>query len=152
VHTLPISILLVEDNPDHVYLVQEALESRAMLNLAAVAGDGVTALELVRQRTGGDSPFDMILLDINIPRKSGFDVLDELKSDERQKHIPVVMLSTSDREDDIRKSYRKGAASYICKPSGFAEFENIFAVFESYWHKVSVLPHVAQPRTDKNPS
>ena len=139
----PVEILLVEDNPDDVTLTVEALGEGKLWNNLNVARDGVEALEYL-QRKGpfADAPVpDVILLDLNLPRKDGREVLAEIKTDERLKHIPVVVLTTSQAEQDILKSYRLHANCYVTKPVDFDEFVNIVHSIKDYWFTVVKLPH-----------
>ena len=136
-----IEILLAEDNEDDVLLVRESLEETDIAKRLHVARDGVEALEYLRERSarGASRPL-LVLLDINMPRMNGFEVLGEMKSAPALKHIPVVMLTTSGREEDIIKSYRSGAASYITKPVNFAGFRELVSRFALYWTTVSRVP------------
>ena len=137
----PMEVLLVEDNPDDVDLTVEAIrEGAAWINLT-VARDGVEALELLRSRQSGLARFpDLVLLDLNLPRKDGREVLSELKADEGLKHLPVVVLTTSQAEHDVLKSYRLHANCYITKPVDFDEFVNIVRTIEDFWFTLVELP------------
>lgn len=133
-HT-PIEILLVEDNEPDVLLTQEAFADARMANRMHVARDGVEAMQFLRRQ--GDylnvpRP-DVILLDINMPRKSGLEVLSELKADPELRSIPVVVLTTSQADEDILRSYQSHASSYIVKPVGFENFYQAVRAFENYW-------------------
>jgi CheY-like chemotaxis protein len=135
-------ILLVEDNEDDILLEQEALADAKLVNLMCVVRDGEEALAYLR-REGKYRDVQMpglILLDINMPRKNGFEVLNEIKSDPALMHIPVIMLTTSDREADIVKSYAKGACSYITKPMDFDKFREVVKQFALYWVLVARVP------------
>ena len=137
----PMEVLLVEDNPDDVDLTIEALKKgEAWINLT-VARDGVEALELLRGRESELARFpDLVLLDLNLPRKDGREVLSELKADEGLKHLPVVVLTTSRAEHDVLKSYRLHANCYITKPVDFDEFVNIVRTLEDFWFTLVDLP------------
>jgi CheY-like chemotaxis protein len=139
--TAEIELLLAEDNEDDVLLVRESLEETDMARRLHVARDGQEALEYVRARSarGASRPL-LVLLDINMPRMNGFEVLNEMKNAPDLKHIPVIMLTTSGREEDIIKSYRSGAASYITKPVNFEGFRQLVARFALYWTTVSQVP------------
>src|SRR5215213_11886977 len=127
----PMEILLVEDNEDDILLEQEALAEANLINLMHVVRDGEEALSYLRrkdkyqyaQRPG------LILLDINMPRKNGFEVLHEMKADPALSHIPVIMLTTSESEADVVKSYAKGACSFITKPMNFDKFGEVIKQF-----------------------
>lgn len=138
----PIEVLLVEDDPGDVDLTRETLkESKLAINLR-VADDGEQALAYLRQEgsyAGAVRP-DLIVLDLNLPRKDGREVLRELKQDERLKRIPVVILSTSDEEGDVVKSYGLGANCYITKPVGLDQFAKVVRAIEDFWFSVVKLP------------
>ena len=138
----PIGILLVEDNPGDVRLTVEALREGKVSNSLYVARDGVEALAFVR-REGEfkDAPRpDVILLDLNLPRKSGFEVLAELKADADLKRIPVVVLTTSQAEEDILKTYNLHANCYISKPVDLEKFIKVVHSLENFWLSVVRLP------------
>lgn len=139
----PIDILLVEDNPGDVRLTREALKDSKVHNTLHVAADGVEALEYLR-REGKFSAMtrpDLILLDLNLPRKTGIEVLAEIKADERLKRIPVVILTTSSAEEDIVKSYNLHANCYITKPVDLTQFINIVQSIENFWFTIVKLPN-----------
>lgn len=139
----PIEILLVEDNEDDVVLAREAFDESRLLNIVHVVRDGEQALAYLR-REGEFADRHLpglVLLDINMPRKNGFEVLDEVKSDPALKYLPMVMLTVSDREEDVVKSYAGGAVSYIRKPVTFDQLRMIVHKFELYWTVVSRLPN-----------
>jgi CheY-like chemotaxis protein len=142
----PVEILLVEDNPDDVTLTQEALDAGKVSNNLSVAWDGVEALQyLNREGPYADAPEpDIILLDLNLPKKDGREVLAEIKSDERLKHIPVVVLTTSQAEQDILKSYRLHASCYVTKPVDFDEFIEIVQSIEDFWFTIVKLPSASR--------
>lgn len=143
--TKPIEILLVEDNEDDVLIIQEALAEAKLLNLVKVASDGEEALEYLRQENNQDADLPgLVLLDINMPRKNGFEVLETVKADPGLQHIPVIMLTVSDRDTDIVKSYAKGASSFLKKPVSFDELREVVNCFELYWTLVSKLPHTGR--------
>ena len=139
----PIEILLVEDNPDDVTLTVEALNESKIRNNLNVARDGVEALDYLRRKgLYADAPVpDVILLDLNLPKKDGREVLAEIKTDDNLKHIPVVVLTTSRAEQDILNSYRLHANCYVTKPVDFDEFIDIVRSIETYWFTVVKLPH-----------
>jgi CheY-like chemotaxis protein len=137
-----IDILLVEDNDDDVYMIMSVFEESKLLNVTYHVEDGEQALSYLRKE-GEFSTFktpELILLDINMPIKGGFDVLEELKEDNSLKHIPIIILTTSSRKEDIVKSYGLGASSYIKKPLDFLHFYEVLQGFEVYWSVVSEIP------------
>jgi CheY-like chemotaxis protein len=139
-------ILLVEDNEDDILLEQEALAEAKLVNVMSVVRDGEEAMAFLRrqgQYQDAQMP-GLILLDINMPKKNGFEVLNELKADPALMHIPVVMLTTSDNEADIVKSYAKGACSYITKPMDFDKFRDVIKQFALYWALVARIPSRAR--------
>ena len=142
----PVEILLVEDNTDDVTLTQEALDAGKVSNNLSVAWDGVEALQyLNREGPYADAPEpDIILFDLNLPKKDGREVLAEIKSDERLKHIPVVVLTTSQAEQDILKSYRLHASCYVTKPVDFDEFIEIVQSIEDFWFTIVKLPSASR--------
>ena len=125
-----LKVLLVEDNPADVRLTREALkEARVRLH---VVRDGVEAMELLRA-TGGPRLPDLILLDLNLPRKDGREVLQEIKQSDGLRHIPVVILTTSQAEQDILQSYRLGANAFITKPVEIDQFFQVVRAMEQFW-------------------
>lgn len=138
----PVEVLLVDDSEDDLVLVQEALAEAKLLNVLNVARDGEQALAYLR-REGKYKDAQMpglILLDINMPKKNGFEVLEELKADPALQHIPVVMLTVSDRDADVAKAYAKGACSYVMKPVDSNKLREVVQGFELYWTLVSRIP------------
>jgi two-component system, chemotaxis family, response regulator Rcp1 len=137
-----VDILLVEDNPGDVRLTQEALqEGKVRINMVAVS-DGVEAMDFLHQRGRHPQAFrpDLILLDLNLPRKSGFEVLDEIKVDPELKSIPVVILTTSQAEEDIVRSYTLHANAFISKPVNLIQFLSIVKAIEDFWLEIVKLP------------
>jgi len=138
----PIDILLIEDNPGDVRLTTEALKDSKVHNTLHVAIDGVEALAYLR-REGKYSEMprpDVILLDLNLPRKTGIEVLAEIKDDESLRVIPVVILTTSSAEEDIVKSYNLHANCYITKPVELAQFIKIVQSIDNFWFTIVKLP------------
>jgi two-component system, chemotaxis family, response regulator Rcp1 len=138
----PIEILLVEDNPGDARLTQEALREGKIRNNLHHAKDGVEALAFLRREgnyANAPTP-DLILLDLNLPRKDGRQVLSEMKEDPRLRVIPVVVLTTSEAEKDIVKSYELHANCYITKPVDLEKFIEIVRAIESFWLAVVTLP------------
>lgn len=142
--TRPIEILLVEDNPGDVRLTREALHDAKVHNNMAVAADGLEALAILRREPphANTSRPDLILLDLNLPRVSGREVLKELKGDPVLKKIPIVVLTTSAADTDVLKCYDLGANCYITKPVDFEQFQRIIKVIDEFWLTIVKLPHV----------
>ena len=137
------TILLVEDNPDDVALTIRALKRNNLLNEVIVARDGAEAVELLFG-DGATPPIAMpeiVLLDLNLPRISGLDVLRRIRSDARTKLLPVVVLTTSDEDRDKIESYSLGANSYIAKPVEFEQFSSAVKQLGIYWLAVNIGPH-----------
>lgn len=135
-------ILLVEDSPTDVMMTREALEYYKVLNPLQVAEDGVVAMEYLR-REGKNSAAPrpgLIILDLNLPRKSGREVLRELKSDPELMNIPVVVLTTSKSEEDVARSYGLHANCYITKPVDFPKFVDVVRSINEFWFGVVTLP------------
>lgn len=140
----PVEILLVEDNPGDVRLMQEVLRDGKVRNNMCVVMDGVDAIAFLRQ-TGGhaDAPRpDIILLDLNLPKKDGREVLADIKADSDLKRIPVVVLTTSSAEQDIIKSYDLHANCYITKPVDLDRFIRVIRSIEDFWLTIAKLPRV----------
>ncbi len=138
----PIEILLVEDNPADIRLTREALTEGKVRNNLHVAADGVAALELLRRQgphSGAPRP-DLILLDLNLPKKNGREILAEIKQDESLCQIPVVVLTTSEDEEDILRSYQLHANCYVTKPVGLEQFLAVIRQIDSFWLEVVKLP------------
>ncbi len=129
----PFDILLVEDNLADVRLTQEAFKSARVPNRLHVARDGVEALGMLRDATGTVPRPDLILLDLNLPRKDGREVLQDIKQDEALRHIPVVILSTSHSEHDIARGYRLGADAFVTKPVDVDRFFQVIQSLEQFW-------------------
>lgn len=137
-----IEILLVDDNPGDVRLTLEAMRETKMNNRIHVVEDGVEAMDFLRrQRRFGDAPRPgLILLDLNLPRKDGREVLAEVKADPALKRIPVVVLTTSGSEEDVLRAYDLQANCYVTKPVDLAQFMKIVARIDEFWVKVVTLP------------
>ncbi len=138
----PIKILLVEDNPGDIRLVREALGECGMSHRLEVVVDGVAALEYLRRETSsshGSLP-DLILLDLNLPKKDGREVLMEMKGDERMRYVPVVVFSSSKAEADILSSYHHHANCYICKPLDLDAFIEVVRQIGRFWIDTVILP------------
>jgi two-component system, chemotaxis family, response regulator Rcp1 len=139
----PIAILLVEDNPGDVRLTIEALKEGKVHNELHVAANGVEALEFLRrQGQFAKAPRPgLILLDLNLPKKDGREVLAEIKSDEDLKRIPIVILTTSSAEKDVLKSYNLHANCYITKPVDLQQFIGVIRAIEGFWLTIVRLPN-----------
>jgi CheY-like chemotaxis protein len=139
----PIEILLVEDSPSDTELTVEALREAKLRNHLSIVEDGVKALEFLRREGAfarAPRP-DVILLDLNLPRKDGREVLAEIKADDRFKAIPVVVLTTSRAEqDDVLRAYQLNANCFITKPVDFDRFLEVVRAIESFWLCVVTLP------------
>ena len=137
-----IEILLVEDNPADIRLTTEILKDAKLCNTLHVARDGIEAMQFLRQEgTFVDMPRpDLILLDLNLPRMDGRDVLRDIKKDATLKRIPVVILTTSDAEQDILKSYDLNANCYITKPVDLEQFSKVVHSIEDFWFSIVKLP------------
>ncbi len=137
----PVEILLVEDNPGDVRLTLEAFKEGKILNRLSVVNDGVEALAFLRREgayAGAPRP-DLILLDLNLPKKDGRDVLAEIKDEESLKQIPIVVLTTSNAEKDIVETHDLRARCYITKPVDFAQFVAAVELIEDFWFSVVKL-------------
>lgn len=138
----PIDILLVEDNPGDVRLTLEAFKECKVNNNLHVVWDGVEAISFLRQEgkyIDASRP-DLILLDLNLPRKDGREVLAEIKSDNELKYIPVVVLTTSYAEEDILKAYGLNANCYVNKPVNLDQFFKVVKSIENFWLTIVTLP------------
>lgn len=138
----PVNILLIEDNPGDVRLTQEAFkEGRLSINLDVVM-DGVEAIKFLKKETPYEEAItpDLILLDLNLPKRDGREVLQEIKTDDVLKRIPVVVLTTSNAEQDILKSYNLHVNCYINKPVDFDKFFDVIQKIEDFWLSIAILP------------
>lgn len=138
----PVEILLVEDNPADVRLTKEALKEAKVINHLTVLKDGAEALLFLRR----EGPYanaprpHLILLDLNLPKKDGREVLAEIKDDEKLKRIPVVVLTTSQNEQDVLKTYNLHANCYVTKPVDLEQFITVVKTIEDFWLGIVVLP------------
>ncbi len=138
----PVEILMVEDNPGDVELTLDGLNDGKLLNTIHVARDGEQALDFIYKRnefTAAPTP-DIILLDLNMPKMSGIEVLEIIKEDPAIKHIPVVVLTSSEADRDVLQSYRLHANCYLVKPVSVEKFLIILQTFEHFWLNVVTLP------------
>jgi CheY-like chemotaxis protein len=140
----PIEVLLVEDDQGDILLTKEAFALNKVNNRLHVVIDGEQAMAFLRREDGyGDVPRpDLILLDLNLPRKSGLEVLAEIKADGDLRMIPVVILTTSEAEEDILRSYRLHANAYVAKPVDFAQFIRVVRQIDNFFVTVVKLPHL----------
>jgi len=137
----PIEILLVEDNPGDVRLTKEALKDARVGNNLHVTMDGVEALAFLRKQgkhASAPRP-DLILLDLNLPKKNGREVLEEIKAEDALRHIPVVILTTSQAEQDVVESYRLRANAYVTKPVDLDQFLRAVGSIEQFWLEIVKL-------------
>jgi two-component system response regulator len=141
----PIVILMAEDDPDDRLLVKDAFVESHVFNHLLFVEDGVRLMDYLRGQdefaNRKDFPMpDLILLDLNMPRKDGREALEEIKADPQLRHVPVVVLTTSKAEEDILRSYDIGAAGYISKPVTFDGLVNVIKVLKEYWVQIVRLP------------
>jgi CheY-like chemotaxis protein len=138
----PLAVLLVEDDPGDVLIAREALRAGHLSTRMDVVGDGVLALEYLHQAgsyAGAERP-DLILLDLNLPRLSGHEVLTEIKNDPSLRSIPVVVLTTSIADEDVAKSYALHANVYVVKPTDFDRFTEVVREIDQFFRTVARLP------------
>jgi two-component system, chemotaxis family, response regulator Rcp1 len=138
----PVEILLAEDSEPDVRLTMEALHDARVKNHLWVVEDGVEALDFLRRqgRHGGAPRPDLVVLDLNMPRKDGRQVLQEIKADDSLRRIPVVILTTSQNDDDVSRAYDLHANCYITKPVDFNRFREVVRSIEQFWLTVVNLP------------
>ena len=138
----PIEILLVEDSPGDARLTKEALKDSKVANHITVAEDGVEAMALIRHEGAHADAVrpDLILLDLNLPKKDGREVLAEIKADEDMRSIPVIILTTSQAEEDIIRTYNLHANCYITKPVDLDQFLKVVRTIEDFWLSIVKLP------------
>lgn len=138
----PIQVLLVEDNEADVDLTRETFEHSKLNVELAVAQDGVEAIDYLTGRKSGQRPPrpDLILLDLNLPKVDGRQVLSTIKDDRELKKIPVVVLTSSDAEADVVASYQLGANCFITKPGDFRKYQDVVHALEGFWFAIATLP------------
>ncbi|WP_033342914.1 response regulator [Catenuloplanes japonicus] len=138
----PIEVLLVEDDPGDVLMTQEAFEEHKLRNRLTVVSDGAEALAYLRQEGKYENSIlpDLILLDLNLPRRDGREVLEEIKRDEKLRRIPVVVLTTSQADEDILRSYQLHANAYVTKPVDFDRFIAVVRQIDEFFVSVVKLP------------
>jgi CheY-like chemotaxis protein len=136
----PVKILLVEDNEGDILLTSDALEECRIMNEVAIIRDGESAIEFFKHLKNKEDRPDLVLLDINIPKKSGLEVLVFLKTSENYKQIPVIMLTTSSSEKDVILSYKNYANCYITKPIEVSQFIDAITKIEEFWFNIVTIP------------
>ncbi len=139
----PVEILLIEDNPVDVRMTQEAFKDYRVANNLHVVTDGEAGMDFIRRRgeyANAPRP-DLILLDLNLPKKDGREILDEIKSDDHLRAIPVIVLTTSDLDEDMMGSYCHQANAFITKPIEFDDFVNMMRTTGDFWLTFVRLPH-----------
>ncbi len=138
----PIHILLIEDNEGDILLTQEALDKSKIVNDVSIVRDGNEAVLFLNKQENYAKAVtpDLILLDVNLPKKNGHEVLQYIKESEKLKHIPVIMLTTSSSEIDILKSYKSHVNCYITKPVDAKSFLNVVTSIENFWVTIVTLP------------
>lgn len=147
-NTAQLDILLVEDSIEDVDLIRDAFAQSPFKPRISVVTDGQKALDFLHKRSGYQKVTEpnLILLDLNLPRKSGHEVLAEIKSNPRLKAIPVVILTTSRSRSDVMKCYQNYTNCYICKPLSYDEFSDVIQEIESYWLSIVELPGIRPER------
>ncbi len=139
----PVNILLVEDNPNDVEITKRALERGQVKNHLTVARDGQEALDILFGRANGDEPLpSLILLDLNMPKVNGYEVLKAIEAERKLRRIPVIVLTASTREEDIVRSYDLGVNTFISKPVRFEDFIKVATTIRDYWISIATLPPV----------
>ena len=136
----PVEILLVEDNPDDIAIMERALARSSVASSITVARDGQDALDLLFGERDRCPRPDLVLLDVNLPKVNGLDVLSRIRASDLVSSIPVVMLTSSVRQEDVIESYRRGANTYIQKPVVFERFARTLEVLGEYWFETATLP------------
>ncbi len=140
--TAPIDILLVEDNLNDIEITRRALEKGQVKNRLAIARNGEEALEILFGSNNNTPTPRLILLDLNLPKIDGREVLEKIKSDPKLRRIPVIVLTTSTREEDIVRSYDLGVNTFVTKPVRFDDFIRVVAAIQEYWVIIASLPPV----------
>lgn len=142
----PITILVAEDDPDDQLLIKEAFEDNRLANKLQFVNDGVELMEFLHRRGDyadlkGQSLPELILLDLNMPRKDGREAIAEIKADPALRRVPIVVLTTSSAEADVLRTYDLGVASYISKPVTFVALLDAMEKLTDYWVQIVTLPH-----------
>jgi CheY-like chemotaxis protein len=136
----PIHILLVEDNEGDILLTTEALEESRVINQVTVKRDGKDAIDFFKKLTPQDEAPGLVLLDVNLPKKNGHEVLQYIKNDAAYKHIPVIMLTTSSLDTDIMMAYKNYVNCYITKPIDISDFMQAITKIEDFWINIVSIP------------
>ncbi len=138
----PIEIMVIEDNPGDIRLIEEVFKDAQIKNNMQIAQDGEKALEMLRNKGehSQDTRPDLILLDLNLPKMDGRELLKEIKEDENLKCIPVIILTTSNAQEDIIETYKNNANCYINKPFDFDQFIRVIKTIEEFWLNTVKLP------------
>lgn len=139
----PIDILLAEDNPGDIRLIKEAFRGTDIEPVFHTATDGNETLEFLRERRNTDTYPDLLLLDLNMPRKDGFAVLEELRENETYPPLPILVLTSSEAAEDVVKSYELAANAYLSKPSEPDEFVSLAQAIEAFWIHEAQLPPIS---------
>ena len=135
------AILLVEDSEADAFLTQAAFETLALPPLFTVCADGLYALEHLEGLLRAEQPLpDLLVVDINMPRMDGFELIEHLKTHEGLRHLPVLVFSTSSAPQDVRRSYESHASSYICKPVSYPDYDRVVQAVEAFWMNTARLP------------
>lgn len=135
-----IRVLLVEDNPDDVEIARRAFKKTGVVSDIILARDGQEVLDRLFGEEASTTRPDLMLLDLNLPRVNGFEVLERVRASELYASMPVVVLTASARQEDVQRTYRLGANSYIQKPAVFERFTHLLEVLGEYWLEVATLP------------
>jgi CheY-like chemotaxis protein len=137
-----IRVLLIDDSPDDELILRRAMRGTTMLENLQVVDDGDQAVDFLRRKGEYAGVFrpDLILLDLNLPRRDGWEVLEEIKADPSFNSIPVVVLTTADSPEEVCRAYRLQAASFITKPADFSSLERIMAALDEFWTSMASLP------------
>lgn len=138
----PVEILLIEDNEADVRLTREGIKEAKINNNLYVVRDGEEAMDFLNKEHPYEDVVtpDLILLDLNLPKKDGREVLEEIKNNEELAHIPIVILTTSEAEKDIVRSYKLHANCYVTKPMGIEQFVEVISAIENFWFSIVKLP------------
>lgn len=148
-----LKILLIEDSPSDVRLVREALKENSMSVDMTVARDGVEAMNYLHQaERGAVNRPDLVLLDLNLPRKTGGEVLAEVKSSPELRQIPVVVLTSSRAEEDVQQAYNLNANCYITKPADLAEYIRVVRAIKQFWFMTATLPDSGRAPVSRRPT
>lgn len=142
IHSNDHSILMAEDNPDDIMITQKAWKEGQITNPLYIVNNGEEAIEFLNKKGSyNDAPSpSLLLLDLKMPRMDGFEVLSKIKGDDRFRKMPIIVLTTSDREEDIERAYDLGCNSFICKPMNFENFVKVMIEIQQYWLILCKIP------------